>query len=178
MGANSHGGLGGRGGTGRRLRRDTRSCCVLVPWGVPAAAPAAGTAAAARPQPARRSYDYRQFVVRAANPEAAIPMVKAQIWAVDPNQPVERVALVKDTYAEMFGRQRFVLLLMGAFAIVALVLTAAGIFGVLSQASRSVRRDWHRMEPVRAGRRLQLVISAAWPYAIGSLLGVPARSVL
>ena len=161
---------------------DTRTVLqYYVPWGVPEAAAAAGTAAAARPQPARRTYDYRQFVVRAANPEAAIPMIKEQIWAVDPNQPVERVALVKDTYAEMFGKQRFVLLLMGAFAIVALVLTAAGIFGVLSQAvAQRTREIGIRMAlGARPANVMQLVISRGMALtAIGAALGVAGALML
>ena len=74
-----------------------------------------------------------RVVVRADNPSAAIPEIKRQIWAIDARQPVERVSLVSDLYAEAFGRQRFVLTLMSAFSFIALALTVAGIFGVLSQ---------------------------------------------
>jgi ABC-type antimicrobial peptide transport system permease subunit len=71
--------------------------------------------------------------VRAQDTAAALPEIKRAIWAIDAKQPVERVALVSDLYAEAFGRQRFVLLLMGLFSFIAVALTAAGIFGVLSQ---------------------------------------------
>jgi len=93
--------------------------------------PPAPSAAPAGPR--RRTFDWRLLIVRADNPSAAIPEIKRAIWAVDPKQPVERIALVSDLYGDAFGRQRFVLMLMSAFSAIALGLTAAGIFGVLSQ---------------------------------------------
>jgi predicted permease len=89
--------------------------------------------AAPPPVPTRRAYAWRLLIVRAQDPVATLPEIKRAIWAVDAKQPVERVALVADTYAEAFGRQRFVLLLMSIFSFIAVALTAAGIFGVLSQ---------------------------------------------
>jgi putative ABC transport system permease protein len=83
--------------------------------------------------PRRRTFDRRVLIVRADSPAAAIPEIKRQVWAIDSKQPIEKVALVSDLYGEAFGRQRFVLMLMSAFSFIALALTAAGIFGVLSQ---------------------------------------------
>jgi predicted permease len=92
------------------------------------------TAPAAPPTgPRRRTYASRLLIVRAIDPLAALPDIKRRLWTIDNNQPIERVALVSDLYAEAFGRQRFVLMLMSVFAAIALALTAAGIFGVLSQ---------------------------------------------
>ena len=135
------------------------------------------TAVAAKPSagPPRRSYDYRQIIVRAADAVAAIPKIKEQIWGIDRQQPVERVALVADTYAEMFGKQRFVLMLMSAFALVALGLTAAGIFGVLSQAvSQRTREIGIRIAlGARPKDVMQLVISRGLLLAVaGTALGV------
>jgi ABC-type antimicrobial peptide transport system permease subunit len=73
------------------------------------------------------------LIVRASDPTAVVPAIEQQIWSVDPKQPIERVALVTEMYGEGFGRQRFVLMLMSAFSVVALTLTAAGIFGLLAQ---------------------------------------------
>ena len=102
---------------------------LYYPYATRPVAPAAAPTAA----PRRRTFDWRVVVVRADNPSAAIPEIKRQIWAIDARQPVERVSLVSDLYAEAFGRQRFVLTLMSAFSFIALALTVAGIFGVLSQ---------------------------------------------
>lgn len=104
-------------------------------------ATAAAKPAPASTTPSRRTYSYSILIVRADDPSAAVPHIKEQIWALDRNRPVERVALVEDRCAEMFAKQRFVLQLMGAFALVALVLTAAGIFGVLSQVVAERRRE-------------------------------------
>jgi putative ABC transport system permease protein len=114
---------------------------MYYPW-VAKPLAAGATAPAAR----RRSYDWRLLIVRAQDPAAALPEIKRQIWALDPNQPIEQVALVSDMYAEAFGHQRFVLMLMSAFSAVALALTAAGIFGVLSQiVTRRTREIGIRM---------------------------------
>jgi predicted permease len=106
------------------------------------------SAPASAPSPAtrRRTYTWRLLIVRAQNPMATLPEIKRQIWAIDAKQPIERVALVSDVYAEAFGRQRFVLLLMGMFSFIAVALTAAGIFGVLSQiVTRRTREIGIRM---------------------------------
>ena len=116
---------------------------MYYPW----VRPAATSAATATPsQPRRRAYDWRLLIVRASDPSAVLPDIKRQIWAVDSHQAIDRVALVTDTYAEAFGRQRFVLRLMTVFSLIALGLTAAGIFGVLSQVvSRRTREIGIRM---------------------------------
>ena len=148
----------------------------------PATAPAAATAATppagaqAKPSAApRRRYSYNELIVRAENPTAAIPLIKQQIWSIDLNQPVENVTLVADSYAQMFAKQRFVLMLMSAFALVALLLTAAGIFGVLSQAvAQRTREIGIRVAlGARPADVMKLVVSRGMVLAgIGVVLGV------
>jgi hypothetical protein len=145
-------------------------------------AAAAPAAVAAKPSAVpRRSYSYAQFIVRADDPSSAIPLIKQQIWSIDPKQPVERVALVADTYAQMFARERFVLMLMGAFAVVALVLTAAGIFGVLSQAvAQRTREIGIRMAlGARPADVTKLIVSRGMVLTgAGTLLGIGAALAL
>ncbi len=147
-----------------------------------AATPASPTAAVAKPSAApRRSYGYAQVIVAADDPLAAIPLIKQQIWAIDPNQPIEKVALVADTYADMFAQQRFVLMLMGAFALVSLVLTAAGIFGVLSQAvAQRTREIGIRVAlGARPAEVMRLVVSRGMVLAgVGAAVGIGAALAL
>jgi ABC-type antimicrobial peptide transport system permease subunit len=87
------------------------------------------------------------------------------------------VALVADTYAEMFGQQQFVLTLMSAFALVALVLTAAGIFGVLSQAVAQRTREIGIRVALGATPSdvMQLILSRGMLLAgLGAVLGIAA----
>ena len=148
-----------------------------------ATAPAAtAVAAPTAPSPTpRRSYGYAQLIVRADDPATAIPLIKQQLWSIDPNQPIEKVALVADSYAQMFAKQRFVLMLMGAFALVALILTAAGIFGVLSQAvAQRTREIGIRMAlGARPADVMKLVVSRGMVLAgVGAAVGIGAALAL
>lgn len=151
------------------------------PWVKRAPAPSAVGAAPPASAAARRTYDYRQIIVRADDPAAAIPLIKQAIWSIDPQQPVEKTTLVADSYAAMFAKQRFVLVVMGSFALVALVLTAAGIFGVLSQVvARRSREIGIRMAlGARPGDVMRLVVSRGIMLAaIGAALGIAGALAL
>ncbi|MEO7996261.1 MAG: ABC transporter permease [Gemmatimonadaceae bacterium] len=63
---------------------------------------------------------------------AAVPSLRKTIWAVDKDQPIIRIATAEHLIAEREAERRFALVLFEGFAIVALVLAAAGIYGVLS----------------------------------------------
>src|SRR5262249_29886555 len=92
------------------------------------------------------TYAWWIVMVRAADAPNAVPDIKRQVAAIDPQQPVDRVALVTDLYAEAFARQRFVLMLMSAFSVIAVALTAAGLVGVLAQVvARRTREIGVRM---------------------------------
>ncbi|HXX02592.1 MAG TPA: ABC transporter permease [Candidatus Acidoferrales bacterium] len=73
------------------------------------------------------------LVVRARGDAAAlVPALKNAIWSVDKDQPIVRVALMDDLLAASAAERRFVLILFEAFGLVALVLAATGLYGVLA----------------------------------------------
>ena len=73
------------------------------------------------------------LVVRARGDAAALASaVRQAVWSVDKDQPVVRVATMDDLVAASATERRFALILFEAFALAALVLAAAGIYGVLA----------------------------------------------
>ena len=72
-------------------------------------------------------------VVRTHAPLATMaPMLRNVVSELDRNQPIGTVSAMEDLIAESVAPRRLNLWLVGAFAFVALVLTAAGLYGVMS----------------------------------------------
>jgi putative ABC transport system permease protein len=57
---------------------------------------------------------------------------QAEIWAADPDQPISKIATIRDQYAEFFAAPRFYAGLMTTFAVVGLVIAGVGLFSVLA----------------------------------------------
>jgi putative ABC transport system permease protein len=73
------------------------------------------------------------FVVRARSDAAAlVPAIRQAIWSIDRNQAVVRVTTMDDLLAASAAERRWALILFELFALAALVLAAAGIYGVLA----------------------------------------------
>ncbi len=73
------------------------------------------------------------LVVRTrVDPAVMIAALRKAIWTVDPDVPIVREAAMDDLVERTAATRRFILVLFELFAVVALVLAAAGIYGVLS----------------------------------------------
>jgi putative ABC transport system permease protein len=82
------------------------------------------------------------LVVRTQSDAAALaPAIRDAIWSIDRNQPIVRVATMDDLLAASAAERRFALILFEVFGIVALVLAAIGIYGVLSGNVTERRRE-------------------------------------
>ncbi|HYL97437.1 MAG TPA: ABC transporter permease, partial [Blastocatellia bacterium] len=75
----------------------------------------------------------QSLVVRAnGNVDALAADVKNAVWSVDRGQPIVRVETIDEVVAAAFAERRFALLLFEGFGIMALLLAAIGLYGVLS----------------------------------------------
>jgi putative ABC transport system permease protein len=82
---------------------------------------------------AQNPHIFATLVVRSAvEPLSLTESVKKAVWSVDPEQPVWRVRTLEATLAQNVADRRFILSLMACFALLAVLLTALGLYGVIS----------------------------------------------
>ncbi|MGB8508030.1 MAG: FtsX-like permease family protein, partial [Pyrinomonadaceae bacterium] len=73
------------------------------------------------------------LVVRTSgDPSGMTAAVRREVQAVDPNQPVYNVNTMEGVMSDSIATQRLSTLLLSVFALVALMLAAVGIYGVMS----------------------------------------------
>jgi putative ABC transport system permease protein len=84
---------------------------------------------------AQLPFDSMDVVIRTSiDPLALLPAAEAVVHGIDPELPVARARTLEDVVARSISEPRFYMVLLGAFAVVALFLAALGIFGVMSYA--------------------------------------------
>jgi predicted permease len=122
------------------------------------------------------------LVVRTPLPSAALmPALKTAVNQAGSDQPIYNIAAMQSLVSRSMARQRFPMILLSAFAALALVLATVGIYGVISYSmTQRVREIGIRMALGAVKRDvLQMVVGHGLRLALaGVAIGLAAQLIL
>ncbi len=70
-----------------------------------------------------------------ANPSRMISLIKREVQAIDPLQPISKIRAMETVLAQSVSDRHLVMIAMGAFAGIALILAVVGVYGVISYST-------------------------------------------
>jgi predicted permease len=117
-------------------------------------------------------------LIRTARPaEEVLAMVREKVAAIDPALPVFQAGTMEAVIGESFSSRRGIMLLLASFAVVAVVLSAIGIYGVLAYDVSQRTREIGIRGAVGAtsAQIVSLILTqGVWRVAAGLALGLIA----
>ena len=130
-----------------------------------------------------QSADSRLMVLvrTAGDPIAMARAAQEQVWTVDPAQPVASVRTLEELVARVQANRRFTMMMLGVFALVALVLAAVGIYGVIAYSTAQRTQEIGIRVALGAARAdvLRMVLSDGLRIAVlGSVIGIGAAAAM
>jgi predicted permease len=109
-----------------------------------------------------------------------IPAIKAAVYEAGSDQPIYNVQTMRQIVADSMSEQRFPMILLGAFAGLALLLAAVGIYGMISYSvtqrvqeigiRMALGADKRNVLRLFIGRELRLVLAGIALGAVGALI--------
>ncbi|HLJ49260.1 MAG TPA: ABC transporter permease [Bryobacteraceae bacterium] len=118
------------------------------------------------------------LVVRTAlEPAAILPAVRGEIRKMDPNLPIPAVRTMKQIVYESVSQRQFQMMLTLLFAVVAVLLCAVGVYGVVSYSVARRTKDIGlriALGAMRGDVMRWVFTEGMTPVAIGLLLGLGA----
>ena len=126
-------------------------------------------------------YNAMSLAVKSNLPVGALAnQIAHEVQSIDPRQPVYAIETMNELMAESMARRRLSMMLLSIFAAIAMILAAAGVYGVISYTvSQQIREIGIRMAlgadrlkvlKLVMGRSLLLVLAGVGLGVLGSLL--------
>ncbi len=122
------------------------------------------------------------LVVRTSSGAGGLPArIREAIWAVDPDQPIERLASMDELVGEDMASERLGASAVGLFGLAGLVLAGLGVYGLISYSVSLRAREMGVRRALGAGRGrvvLQVLAEGGRLLAAGLMVGVAGAFVL
>ena len=126
---------------------------------------------------------FMSVAVRTKSPDsdALLGAIRSRLQAIDPNVPIYQARTIDQLLGDAVAKPRFYMVLLGAFALCALILAAIGIYGVMAYVvgQRTHEIGVRMALGARAGQVLREVVTRGMrPAVVGLVTGIVGALIL